>query len=76
MTTRRPRAARRFPKLLAVKPLPSEEATPPVTKMCLATEPHDNTVTMFGCTAPRLAGGVHRRCRQQVLSYPATTLGT
>src|SRR6478735_12311097 len=35
MVTRRPRARRRCPRLLAVSPLPSEEATPPVTKMCL-----------------------------------------
>ena len=25
----------RFPRLAAVKPLPSDETTPPVTKMCL-----------------------------------------
>src|SRR6478609_7955264 len=37
ITTRRPRAVRRLPKLAAVKPLPSEETTPPVTKMCLVT---------------------------------------
>ena len=35
MVTRRPRARRRCPRLEAVSPLPSEEATPPVTKMCL-----------------------------------------
>src|SRR3954468_15801014 len=34
MTTRRPRAVSRLPRLEAVRPLPSEEATPPVTKMC------------------------------------------
>src|SRR5436305_12363834 len=35
MTTRSPRALSRLPRLLAVKPFPSEEATPPVTKTCL-----------------------------------------
>src|SRR6266540_2194784 len=34
MVTRRPRALRRLPRLLAVRPLPSEEATPPVTNTC------------------------------------------
>ena len=38
MTTRRPRALRRFPRLEAVIPLPSEDATPPVTKMCRVLE--------------------------------------
>src|SRR6478736_3435093 len=37
ITTRRPRAVRRLPRLAAVKPLPREETTPPVTKMCLVT---------------------------------------
>src|SRR6478672_7899764 len=35
MTTRRPRAVSRLPRLAAVRPLPREETTPPVTKMCL-----------------------------------------
>src|SRR6478609_8429759 len=34
MVTRRPRERRSRPRLDAVRPLPSEEATPPVTKMC------------------------------------------
>src|SRR5665648_1240730 len=34
MATRMPRDRSRRPRLEAVKPLPSEEATPPVTKMC------------------------------------------
>src|SRR3954452_14051326 len=34
MTTRSPRAVSRLPRLEAVRPLPSEEATPPVTKIC------------------------------------------
>src|ERR1700755_940899 len=36
MTTRNPRALSRLPRLEPVRPLPSEEATPPGTKMCLA----------------------------------------
>src|SRR5512145_2523461 len=35
MVTRSPRALSRFPRLEAVRPLPREEATPPVTKTCL-----------------------------------------
>src|SRR5664279_835202 len=35
MVTRRPREVSRRPRLEAVSPLPREEATPPVTKMCL-----------------------------------------
>src|SRR6202000_2031428 len=35
MVTRSPRAFSRAPRLEAVSPLPSEEATPPVTKRCL-----------------------------------------
>ena len=35
MVTRIPRAVNNCPRLEAVKPLPSEEATPPLTKMCL-----------------------------------------
>src|SRR5690348_1023098 len=34
IVTRRPRERRSRPRLLAVRPLPREEATPPVTKMC------------------------------------------
>ncbi|SHT63840.1 Uncharacterised protein [Mycobacteroides abscessus subsp. abscessus] len=35
MVTCRPREVRSCPRLDAVKPLPSEEATPPLTKRCL-----------------------------------------
>src|SRR3954451_3699706 len=35
IVTRRPRDFSRLPRLEAVSPLPSEEATPPVTKTCL-----------------------------------------
>src|SRR3954469_19756713 len=35
MVTERPRARSRWPRLDAVSPLPREDATPPVTKMCL-----------------------------------------
>src|SRR5918912_3494908 len=37
IVTRRPRELRRRPRLDAVSPLPSEEATPPVTNTCLVT---------------------------------------
>src|SRR5262249_38327838 len=37
IVTRRPRALRSRPSEEAVSPFPSELATPPVTKMCLAT---------------------------------------
>src|ERR671912_636573 len=36
MVTRSPRAFIRRPSDAAVRPLPSDEATPPVTKMCFA----------------------------------------
>jgi hypothetical protein len=49
IVTRRPRATRRLPRLEAVSPLPSEEATPPVTKMCLVPLPFP---TGFHHTAP------------------------
>ena len=39
METRSLRATRRLPRLEAVRPLPSEEATPPVTKRCLVNVP-------------------------------------
>src|SRR5829696_2408662 len=35
--TRSPLATSRLPRLDAVRPLPSEEATPPVTKRCLVS---------------------------------------
>src|SRR4051812_14703734 len=35
MATLRPRSRSRCPRLEAVSPFPREEATPPVTKMCL-----------------------------------------
>ncbi len=35
MVTRSPREVSSRPRLDAVSPLPNEEATPPVTKMCL-----------------------------------------
>ena len=35
MVTRRPREVSSRPRLEAVSPLPRDEATPPVTKMCL-----------------------------------------
>src|SRR6187200_2059298 len=35
MVTRTPRDFSRLPRLEAVSPLPREDATPPVTKMCL-----------------------------------------
>ena len=37
MTTRSPRPERRLPREAAVRPLPREETTPPVTKMCFVT---------------------------------------
>src|SRR4051794_16480615 len=39
IVTRRPRALRRLPRLDAVRPFPSEEATPPVTNTCLVGVP-------------------------------------
>src|SRR6478609_9987007 len=39
IVTVRPRALRRLPRLDAVRPFPSEEATPPVTNTCLVGVP-------------------------------------
>ncbi len=50
MVTRRPRARSRCPRLEAVRPLPSEEATPPVTKMCFVC-----TTTGFKPTSSKAA---------------------
>ena len=44
MTTCRPRERRSLPKLEAVRPLPNEETTPPVTKICLVMEFSARTV--------------------------------
>src|SRR4051794_39083788 len=49
MTTRRPRAVSRLPRLEAVSPLPSEEATPPVTKMCLVVRAEGAKACSRGC---------------------------
>src|SRR5699024_4948732 len=38
MVTRRPRAVSNCPRLEAVSPLPSDDATPPVPKMCLVAD--------------------------------------
>src|SRR5690606_36389220 len=58
IVTRRPRAFSRRPREEAVMPFPRDEATPPVTKMCLvneglpcadrATQPRDTTLTRDG----------------------------
>src|SRR5882757_5218589 len=43
IVTRRPRAVSNWPRLEAVSPLPSEEATPPVTKTCLVMRACDKS---------------------------------
>ncbi len=40
IVTRRPRDLSSRPSELAVMPLPRDEATPPVTKMCFVTGAH------------------------------------
>src|SRR6478735_4751203 len=59
MVTRRPRALSRAPRLEAVRPLPREEATPPVTKMCLV-------VVDVGCIAKGGSRGRDREVRTGV----------
>ncbi len=56
--TRSPRARRRCPRLEAVRPLPSEEATPPVTKMCLVC------ATDFDSNSPRCGSRAGLRTRR------------
>src|SRR5215203_4512247 len=71
MVTRSPRALSRLPRLLAVRPFPREDATPPVTNTCLVTPRarstgiHGNTVRV-GRLPPRRparsrAGGLRRQ---------------
>src|ERR1700749_191346 len=47
--TLRPRASRRQPMEAAARPLPSEDTTPPVTKMYFADIPATSSVVKFGC---------------------------
>src|SRR6266511_4399573 len=57
MVTLRPRAVSNCPRLDAVSPLPSEEATPPVTKTCLvvrACKEAPRGVTVNPCALPLL----------------------
>src|SRR5580765_8709325 len=48
IVTRSPRARSRWPRLDAVSPLPREEATPPVTKMCFVVTTTDFNNTSSG----------------------------
>src|SRR3954447_7615164 len=59
MTTRSPREVSRLPRLAAVRPLPSEETTPPVTKMCFVvlSGPVRPSTTGFDHTWPSDVGG-------------------
>src|SRR5436309_664950 len=68
ITTRSPREVRRLPRLAAVRPFPSEETTPPVTKMCFvvltgstcsSTTDFDHTGRAAG-TASGLVGEVEQ----------------
>ena len=58
IVTRRPRALRSAPRLEAVRPLPREEATPPVTKMCLVVEDAKDRVCMAKRGLPWSLSGV------------------
>src|SRR5690348_17158704 len=61
ITTRSPRAVSRLPRLEAVRPLPSEDATPPVTKMCLVVR----AVGANACSRVVCRGRADRRADQQ-----------
>src|SRR6187551_2768129 len=70
ITTRRPRAVRRLPRLAAVRPLPSEETTPPVTKMCLVTpEPVLITTGFQRITRDRVFAAT-RSARRHLEQFP------
>src|SRR4051795_2294394 len=56
IVTRRPRERRSRPRLEAVRPLPREEATPPVTKMCFVV-----SATGFKSTSSRAGRDVALR---------------
>src|SRR3954471_20966147 len=60
MTTRRPRSLSRRPSELAVSPLPSELATPPVTKMCFG----------IGETSVLVDFGADRRTARREITIP------
>src|SRR4051794_14557434 len=65
IVTRRPRAVSSWPRLEAVSPLPSEEATPPVTNTCL--------VVRAGCIVSpptRSTRGPFGRCPARSLRDP------
>src|SRR5690349_12888100 len=63
MVTRSPRAFSRAPRLEAVSPLPSEEATPPVTKRCLVVVLFRPELAEWGCAKRGLPWLRLRRCR-------------
>src|SRR3954451_20335217 len=86
IVTRRPRALRSDPRLEAVRPLPSEEATPPVTNRCLvlpagvrSTEVHANTVAPSEREASARSAGVaaleFRQLGQHVVRPPDVLVG-
>ncbi len=67
--TRRPRAFNRFPSDEAVSPLPSDDATPPVTKRCLVSEEEEERAYPRKTRLPR---PLRRRChtsRRAVLPF-------
>src|SRR4051794_41304010 len=69
MATRSPRPRKRWPRLEAVRPLPSEEATPPVTKMCRVAEEVVCTTDFDGISRrPRSGAQVTRRAARSLLS--------
>ena len=81
MVTRRPRARSRCPRLEAVRPLPREEATPPVTKMCFGLRHGLRLVTAVAprtragrrttgeCRVRGVAAGIRQRPRPRVARH-------
>src|SRR6478735_8373323 len=72
IVTRSPRATSRLPREEAVNPLPSEEATPPVTKMCLVSLPFP---TEFHHRAPDAAVANRRAGVSQSEPAPELSAG-
>src|SRR5699024_3740840 len=84
MVTERPRARRRCPRLDAVNPLPREEATPPVTKICFVVSDDRESRVLLRCTTgfhpiTILLPSIHTHCSARVREalvcfevYPAT----
>src|SRR3954453_1165125 len=70
MVTRSPRCLRRFPSEEAVSPLPSDEATPPVTNTCLVAKVLGSAATKESSRGSQCAARTLARPRGSSLPTP------